>query len=112
MLTSGTTGISKVVCCPEASLTDSQPIFEKILRDGDRVGSFWVYYYFLIPIISGCTFAIIPSDFFLKPKELCDYVKQKQITVLFLTPSILESCLVNVSDEIFQESLILCTPSC
>ncbi len=104
VLTSGTTGISKVVCCPEASLTDSQPIFEKILRDGDRVGSFWVYYYFLIPIISGCTFAIIPSDFFLKPKELCDYVKQKQITVLFLTPSILESCLVNVSDEIFQES--------
>ena len=104
VLTSGTTGISKVVCCPQASLTDSQPIFEKILRDGDRVGSFWVYYYFLIPILSGCTFAIIPSDFFLKPKELCEYVEQKQITVLFLTPSILESCLINVSDETFRQS--------
>ena len=104
VLTSGTTGVSKVVCCPQASLTDSHPIFEKILREGDRVGSFWVYYYFLIPILSGCTFVIIPSDFFLKPKELCDYVKEKKITVLFLTPSILESCLINVPDEIFRQS--------
>jgi len=47
---------------------------------------------------------IIPSDFFLKPKELCDYVKEKKITVLFLTPSILESCLINVPDEIFRQS--------
>ena len=91
ILTSGTTGISKIVCCPQSALTDSQPIFDEVLRDGDRVGSFWVYYYFLIPIISGCTFVVIPSEFFLKPKELCEYVKRERITILFLTPSILHS---------------------
>ena len=43
VLTSGTTGISKVVCCPEASLTDSQPIFEKIFkrcRSGSEVSGY------------------------------------------------------------------------
>jgi len=104
VLTSGSTGVSKVVCCPQSALTDSQPIFEAVLRENDRVGSFWVYYYFLIPILSGRTFVIIPSDFFLKPKELCEYIEREQITVLFLTPSILESCLANVSVADFRKA--------
>ena len=46
------------------------------MRGDDVMGSFWVYYYFFIPLLAGRTLCIIPNDFFLKPRDLVSYVQK------------------------------------
>jgi uncharacterized zinc-type alcohol dehydrogenase-like protein len=105
VLTSGTTGVSKILCCPQSALTDSQSVIAPHMRGDDIMGSFWVYYYFFIPLLSGRTLCIIPNDFFLKPRDLIWYIRNQKMTMLYLSPSILESCLLHTTAQEFSECM-------
>ena len=105
VLTSGTTGVSKILCCPQSALTDSQTVIGPHMRGDDVMGSFWVYYYFFIPLLAGRTMSIIPNDFFLKPRELVQYIQKQKMTMLYLSPSILESCLLHCTPREFADGL-------
>ena len=105
VLTSGTTGVSKILCCPQSALTDSQTVIGPHMRGDDVMGSFWVYYYFFIPLLAGRTMSIIPNDFFLKPRELVQYIRKQGMTMLYFSPSILESCLLHCTPREFAEGL-------
>jgi uncharacterized zinc-type alcohol dehydrogenase-like protein len=105
VLTSGTTGVSKILCCPQSALTDSQSVIGPHMRGDDVMGSFWVYYYFFIPLLAGRTLSVIPNDFFLKPRELISYVRSQKMTMLYLSPSILESCLLHCTPQEFSEGM-------
>lgn len=105
VLTSGTTGVSKILVCPQSALTDSQTVIAPHMRGDDVMGSFWVYYYFFIPLLAGRTLCIIPNDFFLKPRDLVSYVQKMKMTMLYLSPSILESCLLHCTPQEFSEGM-------
>ena len=105
VLTSGTTGVSKILACPQSALTDSQTVIAPHMRGDDVMGSFWVYYYFFIPLLAGRTLCIIPNDFFLKPRDLVSYVQKMKMTMLYLSPSILESCLLHCTPQEFSEGM-------
>lgn len=105
VLTSGTTGVSKILCCPQSALTDSHSVIAPHMRGDDVMGSFWVYYYLFIPLLSGRTLSIIPNDYFLKPRELIWYIKNQKMSMLYLSPSILESCLLHTSPQEFSECM-------
>ena len=70
MLTSGTTSVAKILLCPRAALTGALPMFARALRPGDRVGLFWLYYYFLCPLSLGATVVVLPDTAFLDPHEV------------------------------------------
>jgi alcohol/geraniol dehydrogenase (NADP+) len=105
VLTSGTTGVSKILICPQSALTDSVGVIGPNMRGGDIMGSFWIYYYFFIPLLAGRTLSIIPNEFFLKPRDLVHYIKSQKMTMLYFSPSILESCLLHVPPEEFSEAM-------
>ena len=44
-------------------------MFARALRPGDRVGLFWLYYYFLCPLSLGATVVVLPDTAFLDPHE-------------------------------------------
>ena len=104
VLTSGSTSVSKIVLCPQAALTDAMPYFREALQPGDRVGLFWIYYYFLCPLLFGCTTVIIPDRAFLDPKLFLDCVKRQRLAAVYITPSILELCVKNASVEAFADA--------
>lgn len=105
VLTSGTTGVSKILICPQSALTDSLGVIGPNMRGSDIMGSFWIYYYFFIPLLAGRTLSIIPNEFFLKPRDLVWYIKKQKMTILYISPSILESCLLHVPAEEFSETM-------
>ena len=45
-------------------------MFARALRPGDRVGLFWLYYYFLCPLSLGATVVVLPDTAFLDPHEV------------------------------------------
>ena len=51
------------------------------MNDGDRLGIFWVYYYFLCPPLMKCTTVIMPDNAFLDPKLFLETVKKQKLTV-------------------------------
>ena len=102
VLTSGTTSISKIVVCPEAGLTHAMPYFRRDLVPGDRVGLFWIYYYFLCPLLIGCTVHILSDANFLDPHALLATIKRVRLNALYVTPSLLESMMRNATTGDFQ----------
>ena len=91
---------------PAVSLASSQTVIAPHMRGDDVMGSFWVYYYFFIPAPRGRTLCIIPNDFFLKPRDLVINDAQKmKMTMLYLSPSILESCLLHCTPQEFSEGM-------
>ena len=104
VLTSGTTSVSKIVLCPLAALTDAMPYFKTGLNDGDKVGLFWIYYYFLCPMLMKCTPVILPDRAFLDPAVFLGCVRRHQLAAIYVTPSVLELCIKTASPDEFRES--------
>jgi len=99
VLTSGSTGVAKVVVCPEVALLDAMPTFKNILRPGDRVGSFWLYYYLFCVLFNKSTVVTLSDQAFQDTRLLCEQVRKHGITVLFLTPTFLDVCLKNADGD-------------
>jgi thioester reductase-like protein len=95
VLTSGTSSLSKIVVCPHEALTCATSYMAEDLKEGagDRVGTFWVYYYMISIIGLGACVFVIPDSQLFNPSALAQTVRDQRLTGLYLTPSILSSCL-------------------
>lgn len=95
VLTSGTTSVSKIVVCPHEALTCATSYMADDLRPGvgDRVGLFWVYYYMVSSMGLGASVFMIPDAQLFNPPALAKTVRDQRLTGLYVTPSILSSCL-------------------
>ena len=100
VLTSGTTSLSKIVILRHDALScATNYMCEDVERNrGDRVGLFWVYYYMLSAIGLGATVFVLPDTTFFNPTALVSSVRENRLTGLYLTPSILTSCLQVISE--------------
>ena len=78
------------------------PYFRRDLVPGDRVGLFWIYYYFLCPLLIGCTVHILSDANFLDPHALLATIKRVRLNALYVTPSLLESMMRNATTGDFQ----------
>ena len=95
VLTSGTNSASKIVICPHEALTCATSYMAEDLAPGtgDRVGLFWVYYYMVPSLSLGACIFLIPDAILFNPSALAETVRSRRLTGLYVTPSILSSCL-------------------
>mmetsp|Transcript_7435 Transcript_7435/g.12576 ORF Transcript_7435/g.12576 Transcript_7435/m.12576 type:complete len:1066 (+) Transcript_7435:114-3311(+) len=99
VLTSGTTALAKIVVCPHAALTNATVYFkDDDLDEHDRVGLFWVYYYMFSVIGAGAALFVLPDSVFFNPDALVECVREQQLTGLYVTPSIITSCLEGLEE--------------
>lgn len=113
LLTSGTTGLAKLVKLQNKTILDSLAVWREYIRPGDRIGfNAWLLYYFFYPMFSQATTVIIPDKVVLDPKALANFIRDADLTQVLLTPSLLQGVMNAVPNfaEAFQKvhTLWLC----
>ncbi|AZF32174.1 hypothetical protein C4J89_2699 [Pseudomonas sp. R4-35-07] len=103
LLTSGTTGMAKVVTIGEHARLDSLAFWRQHLRPGDRIGlNAWMTGYVYYPIFSGAVACLIPDAMMLDPHALTGFIQSSRLSQLMITPSLVAGLLQN--EQAFQQA--------
>lgn len=54
------------------------------MNEGDAIGIFWVYYYFVVPMTMHCKMVIIPDRAFVDSELFMECVKRHKIVLLYV----------------------------
>ncbi len=94
LLTSGTSGPSKVALMAPPAMLDSLSLWQSYLQPGQRVGlNAWLTGYLYYPLLSRCTTVIIADEVVLDPLRLLDFIADNQLQQIMITPSLLQGLL-------------------
>ncbi|MCE0463358.1 SDR family oxidoreductase [Pseudomonas uvaldensis] len=103
LLTSGTTGMAKVVTIADNGRLDSLAFWQQHIRPGDRVGlNAWMTGYVYYPIFSGAVACLIPDAMVLDPHALTGFIQDSRLSQLMITPSLVAGLLQN--EQAFQQA--------
>ena len=106
IFTSGTTGFSKLVKLSARSLLYPAIAWQGSIQSGDRIGyNPWFFYYLLYPLLNLATMVVIPDRILRNPIALATFIRKAQLTQIVLTPTLLQSLMVSVTDwaDAFQQ---------
>ncbi len=89
ILTSGTTGVAKIVDVPYRALLDSIELWRKHAKPDDRIGiNAWLPGYIFYAMFNGGTSVVIPDDVILNPDALSAFIRDQQLSQIMITPTV------------------------
>lgn len=108
VMSSGTTGVPKGICCPHRGAVHSYdwrlvncPFFPN-----DRVASHVFFVWELLrPMLGNQPLYIIPDDAIFDPVRLVEYIEKNAITRILFTPSLLQLVLDTCPNDVLLRSL-------
>ena len=89
VLTSGTTGVAKVVEIPHSAMLGSWDLWHGAIRPGDRLGiNAWLPGYIFYAMFSKATSVVIPDPVIVDPAALSAFADRTALNQMMITPTV------------------------
>lgn len=108
VMSSGTTGVPKGICCPHRGAVHSYDwrLNNCPFVDNDRVASHVFFVWELLrPMLGNKPLYVIPDDTIYDPVRLVEYISVNSITRILFTPSLCQLVLDTCSSDVLLEKL-------